>query len=156
MAIAHEMRVGRPRGDTEVTVLPDGTERRRCALLKIASVGLAFLWMSAAAWPSWAQTGNQASIDGVVRDETGAVVAGVTVSVRLLENLAGPTTSTNEHDGTYLNISGKGSGERHELEISGTFDGLFAYYETVAPPPAASIVGHYCRAANHGFTFVKQ
>lgn len=59
-------------------------------------------------------------------------------------------------NGTYLNISGKGIGERHDLEITGTLDGLFAYYETVAPPPAGRVVGHYCRASDHRFTFVKQ
>jgi len=60
-------------------------------------------------------------------------------------------------NGTFLNISGKGIGERHALEITGTFDGLFAFYEPVVPPqPSVLIVGHYCRAGDHRFTFVKQ
>jgi hypothetical protein len=60
-------------------------------------------------------------------------------------------------DGGFLNISGKGVGERHEQEINGTFDGLLAFYEPAAPPnPSVLIVGHYCHASDHRFTFVKQ
>jgi hypothetical protein len=52
-------------------------------------------------------------------------------------------------NGEVLNISGKGVGDRHDLEITGTFNGLYAFYEPDRTP-------HYCRAADHRFTFVKQ
>lgn len=52
--------------------------------------------------------------------------------------------------GTILNISGKGGGRLHDGEITGTLDGLFAFYE---PNPWA---GHYCKATDHRFRFVTQ
>jgi hypothetical protein len=56
------------------------------------------LLLSILALPSlgWAQTGNQASLDGLGADQSGAVIAGAQVSVRQLETGASFTTATNE------------------------------------------------------------
>jgi hypothetical protein len=56
--------------------------------------------------------------------------------------------------GTFLNISGKGTGAVREGEITGAFNGLLALYEPV-PDPNVLWIGHYCRAADHRFKFVK-
>jgi hypothetical protein len=57
--------------------------------------------------------------------------------------------------GAFLNISGKATGSIRDREIKGTLDGLFAFYEPVANPNVL-IAGHYCRAADHRFRFIKQ
>jgi hypothetical protein len=49
----------------------------------------------------------------------------------------------------FLTISGKGRGTGAD-NISGMFDGIFAYY------PGVNESGQYCRAVDHHFTFVKQ
>jgi len=59
--------------------------------------------------------------------------------------------------GKILNISGKGSGAVRGAEITGTFDGLFALYDPLDPPqPGILFTGHYCKARDHQFRFVKQ
>ena len=82
MAIAHYARDERPCGAAKVRVLTDGTRRPHATRLDTLYVGLILLWMGAFPVPGWAQTGDQASVQGVVRDATGAVIPGVTVSVR--------------------------------------------------------------------------
>ena len=56
--------------------------------------------------------------------------------------------------GTYLTISGKGSGTVDDGEITGLLKGMFAFYEPV-PNPNIVQVGHYCTAADHRFRLVK-
>jgi hypothetical protein len=57
--------------------------------------------------------------------------------------------------GTFLNISGKGSGTVHDGEITGLLKGLFAFYEPVQNPNVL-VKGHYCMAADHRFRLVKE
>ena len=60
-------------------------------------------------------------------------------------------------NGTFLNISGEGIGSVHEGDITGTFNGLFAFYEPFLPPrPDIWWVIHYCKAADHRFRFIRQ
>lgn len=54
-------------------------------------------------------------------------------------------------NGTWLNIAGKGSGERSDTGMSGTFAGLFAFYGLGLPG-----TGQYCSASDHSFRFMKQ
>jgi hypothetical protein len=58
-------------------------------------------------------------------------------------------------NGSYLNISGKGTGAVHGTEMTGTFNGVFAFYEPVANPNIL-IRGQYCVAPDHGFRLQKQ
>ena len=60
-------------------------------------------------------------------------------------------------NGTFLNISGNGSGTLDGGRITGTLVGLFAFFERVVSPTASvSLVGHYCSATDHPFTFVQR
>jgi hypothetical protein len=60
-------------------------------------------------------------------------------------------------DGTFLNISGKGTGTVQGDEITGRLNGVISYYEPVTPPtPGILITGRYCQAADHTFRFVRQ
>jgi len=60
-------------------------------------------------------------------------------------------------NGTFLNISGKGSGTVQGNEIAGRLSGVISYYEPVSPPNAdVLITGRYCQAADHTFRFVRQ
>ncbi len=60
-------------------------------------------------------------------------------------------------NGTVLNISGKGAGTVHGDEITGTLNGLIAFYQPVVPAqPGVLIEGHYCQAVDHAFSFVRQ
>ena len=56
---------------------------------------------------------------------------------------------------TILNISGKGRGIVDGGEITGVLDGFFAFYGP-AFNPTLEMVGSYCRATDHRFTFVRQ
>jgi hypothetical protein len=59
--------------------------------------------------------------------------------------------------GTFLNISGNGNGTIDGAQITGTLAGLFAFFEPVVPPnPNVLLVGHYCSATDHSFTFVQR
>jgi hypothetical protein len=57
--------------------------------------------------------------------------------------------------GTFLTISGKGSGTVDDAGITGLLSGLFAFFEPVPDPSVPHIVGHYCRAVDHRFRLVK-
>jgi len=63
--------------------------------LKVVFVSLIFGWTFVFPLTGWAQTGNQASLEGVVKDETGAAMPGVTVTVHQ-PGKDGFTTVTNE------------------------------------------------------------
>ena len=59
--------------------------------------------------------------------------------------------------GTFLNISGNGSGPIDGGRITGTLAGMFAFFEPVVPPnPNVLLVGHYCSATDHRFSFVQR
>jgi hypothetical protein len=55
--------------------------------------------------------------------------------------------------GSFLNISGRGSGTIRDGEITGMMGGLFAFYD-----PDSHVAGGWrvCRATDHRFRFVKQ
>jgi len=60
-------------------------------------------------------------------------------------------------EGTVLTISGNGIGTIDGRRITGTLAGLFSFSEPAVPSnPNGSIVGHYCSATDHAFTFVQQ
>ena len=60
-------------------------------------------------------------------------------------------------EGTFLNISGNGIGTIDGRRTTGTLAGLFAFFEPVVPRnPSVLLVGHYCSASDHPFTFVQQ
>ena len=58
---------------------------------------------------------------------------------------------------TWVQISGKGSVAQTGERLTGTLDGLFAFYEPHVPAnPGVLIDGRYCQAKDHRVTFVKQ
>ena len=56
-------------------------------------------------------------------------------------------------NGAFLNIAGKGIGQAHSSEITGTFNGLIVFYGRSQTGAATS---QYCNATDHRFTFVKE
>ena len=58
--------------------------------------------------------------------------------------------------GDYLTISGKAAGEVQNDQIIGTLGGLFAFYTKMPPNSLNQFIGHYCRATDHTFRFLKQ
>ena len=57
--------------------------------------------------------------------------------------------------GTFLNISGNGSGTVDHGDIFGLFSGVLAFYEPVQNPNVL-VIGHYCTAADHRFRLIKK
>ena len=57
-------------------------------------------------------------------------------------------------EGAFVNISGNGIGTIDATRITGALAGLFAVYEPVVPPNPNVLVGHFCSAMDHSFTFV--
>src|SRR5262245_8076896 len=94
MALAH-LRDEGLRGAAKVLLLRTRLEHSCRASLKTLFTCLVLLWPLVSPLTGWAQTGNQASLEGVVKDETGAAMPGVTVTVHQLGKL-GFSTVTNE------------------------------------------------------------
>jgi outer membrane receptor protein involved in Fe transport len=95
MDLAHHARDERPAGAPKVLLLRTRSQHFHRASAKTMFVSLVLLWTFVFPLTGWAQTGNQASLEGVVKDETGAAMPGVTVTVHQ-PGKGGFTTVTNE------------------------------------------------------------
>jgi Carboxypeptidase regulatory-like domain len=105
MALAHCAHEECRCSDVVVKVLTEGTKspcralrtaRSPWSASKPACVTLLVLWILVFPSPGLTQTGNQASIDGLAKDQSGAVITDAHISVRQLETGASFTTLTNE------------------------------------------------------------